>query len=128
MQIFEFISCINVWYSDLVSKYNFTLGRLLTDVIHTYRYTIINHLIVNGFFRLSRLRQRAHVSADDAFSSMAPDPSSIFFKRSEFAPLLFCIFPLDFWFWTLFVITTCHDKLYCTNVDTKRDYNLELTI
>lgn len=30
------------------------------------------------------------------------------FLRSLFAFLLFCIFLLDFWYWTLFVITTFH--------------------
>lgn len=38
----------------------------------------------------------------------------ILLLRSVFDLLLFCIFPLDFWFWTLFVITTSYDQIAFT--------------
>lgn len=54
------------------------------------------HLIVNGFSRFPRLRQRAHGesdwSAEDAYS-MAPDPTSNFLEsRVCYAPVLFFFF------------------------------------
>lgn len=38
----------------------------------------------------------------------------ILLLRSVFDLLLFCIFPLDFWCWTLFVITTSYDQMAFT--------------
>lgn len=37
-------------YNDLLSKYNLWLSRLLTKVLYTNCYTIINHLTVYGLF------------------------------------------------------------------------------
>lgn len=67
-------------YNDPVSKCNLLLGRMPTDVYHTYCSAIIIDLIVYGFFRFSRLQQRAYGgctrSAEDAHSSLAHDPTS----------------------------------------------------
>lgn len=64
-------------------------------------------------FLFSCLRQiansRCDRSAEDGHYSMAPDLICIFFlKRTVFALILFCNFPMDIWIWTLLVITTCH--------------------
>lgn len=38
-------------YNAIARKYNLLLGRILNDVFHTYYQAIINHWIVNGFYR-----------------------------------------------------------------------------
>lgn len=58
-------------------------------------------------------------STEDAYSSMAPDPTPIF-ERPVFALLLICYFPLEFWLWTMFVITTCHLRLHFAYAINKR--------
>lgn len=63
-------------------------------------------------FSVCRFRQRVHGGSDrsaedDAHSFVAPYSPSDFFQRFVFTLPSFYIFPLDLWFWALFVITTC---------------------
>lgn len=52
-QLSRYESLYLKFYSDLVSKYNLQLGRMLTDVFYAYCQAIINYRIVYGFFVFS---------------------------------------------------------------------------
>lgn len=67
---------------DLVRKYNLPLGRILTGVFYTYCLTINNHLIAYGFFCFFFLFTTKSIHL------ILP----LFFQRSVFSLLLFCIF------------------------------------
>lgn len=68
-----------VWNNDLVSKYYVSLRHMLTDVFYTC-LTIFNYLYT-GLCTVSGSWQWAHgwcdLSAGNAYSSYAPDPTSI---------------------------------------------------
>lgn len=76
-----------------------SLGRMLTDVVHTSNQTIISHLIVFGFFRLPPITTERYGgwdrSEENANSFMAPNPSFTFFR----SPCLFG-FCFVFLLWT----------------------------
>lgn len=102
------------WYNDLVSKYNFPLGRMLTDVfliLDVSSFFLITELSIFPFFRTHQ-RDKEYMTDVTNQQRMFTHPWHLnFLSRSMFTLLLFCILWYGFWFLTLFVITTCH--LFC---------------
>lgn len=88
-----------------VSKYNFSLGRMLTDV--QGHYLLPNCLRIFPFYRL---RQRPHggcdQSAEDAHSSMVSDSTFNFW----IGPFLFCLC-FAFFLWTFCLNTVRYQHI-----------------
>jgi hypothetical protein len=70
---------------------------MLTDVFDTNRYAVIWYTdLDNGPFTWTRIRAhgRCDRSTGDAYSSMAPDPTSDLF-RGPSVPILWFVFPTE---------------------------------
>jgi hypothetical protein len=70
-------------YNDLVCDYKLSLTYMLNDLFHTLCQTVVSILAFTTGNPVYLISTKAHGgydrSAEDAYSSMAPDPTFVFF-------------------------------------------------
>jgi hypothetical protein len=99
-------------YNDLVCDYKLSLAYMLNDLFHTLCQTFVPKLALTTGNPVYLISTNVHGgcdrSADDAYSSMTPDPTFAFFGGP-------CCLTLDFLFaiWIMITFYTLLTSLFC---------------